>query len=88
MTLSYKSTVHSPQSTVAGRLLWTVDRRLWTNTAMFSEELLERLRCPACRVALAFRQDKQDFRCDGCKRVYPIRDGVPVLLVDEASRED
>ena len=54
---------------------------------MFSEELLERLRCPACRVALAFRQDKQDFRCDGCKRVYPIRDGVPVLLVEEATLE-
>ena len=50
-------------------------------------QLLERLRCPACRAALAFRQDKQDFRCDGCKRVYPIRDGVPVLLVEEATLE-
>jgi uncharacterized protein len=55
---------------------------------MLPEQLLARLRCPACRAPLAFRQDKQDFRCDGCTRIYPIRDGVPVLLVDEASRED
>jgi uncharacterized protein len=55
---------------------------------MFPEELLARLRCPACRTALAFRQDKQDFCCKGCKRVYPIRDGVPVLLVEEAALED
>jgi uncharacterized protein YbaR (Trm112 family) len=54
---------------------------------MFSEQLLARLRCPACRAPLAFRQDKQDFRCDACRRVYPIRDGVPVLLAEEGTLE-
>ena len=48
--------------------------------------LLELLRCPACRAELAPPLD-DELACTGCARVYPIRDGVPVLLVDEA-RDD
>ena len=57
---------------------------------MLPQALLDILVCPACRQPLAFRQGegRQDFRCAACKRVYPVRDGIPVLLIDEARIED
>jgi uncharacterized protein YbaR (Trm112 family) len=47
-----------------------------------SESLLALLACPACRASL----DQQEgmLRCRGCGRGFPIRDGVPVMLLDEA----
>ncbi len=45
--------------------------------------LLELLRCPACRAELEAPGD-DELSCTGCARAYPIRGGVPVLLVDEA----
>jgi uncharacterized protein len=49
------------------------------------EKLAELIRCPACRSPFAPEQDDQ-LSCTGCGLVYPIRNGVPVLLVDEARR--
>lgn len=46
--------------------------------------LLEILVCPACHGAIEARPD-QGLECLACGRVYPIRDGIPVMLVDEAS---
>jgi uncharacterized protein YbaR (Trm112 family) len=51
--------------------------------------LLEILVCPACHGALAAEPDTGDprtLRCTstGCGLVYPVRDGIPVMLVDEA----
>ena len=42
------------------------------------------LRCPACHAELADAEAGAQLRCTGCGLVYPVRDGVPVLLVDEA----
>jgi uncharacterized protein YbaR (Trm112 family) len=58
--------------------------------AMLPQKLLEILVCPACRQPLAFREAKPgpDFRCAACKRVYPVRDGIPILLIDEAKIEE
>lgn len=46
--------------------------------------LLDILVCPKCRAAL--RQDKtaDELECTGCGLAYPVRDNIPVLLVDEA----
>lgn len=44
--------------------------------------LLELLACPACHGRL--RQEELRLVCGGCGRRYPVRDGVPVLLVEEA----
>lgn len=44
----------------------------------------ELLRCPACHAELADAAAGTRLRCTGCGLVYPVRDGVPVLLVDEA----
>ena len=58
--------------------------------AMFPQELLDILVCPACRQPLVLRArgEQQDFRCAACKRVYPVRYGIPILLIDEATVED
>lgn len=48
------------------------------------QELLDIIACPACRSRLAPESD--ELTCQGCGLVYPVRDGIPVLLVDEARR--
>jgi len=47
-------------------------------------ELLAILACPACRADLRPVADTA-LECTGCGRQYPIRDGIPVMLVEEAT---
>jgi uncharacterized protein YbaR (Trm112 family) len=49
-----------------------------------SKELLEILVCPVCKAPLELQQNETGLKCSQCKRVYPIRDDIPVMLVDEA----
>lgn len=51
-------------------------------------ELLEILACPVCKTPVELTDDEQGLRCDECSRVYPIRDDIPVMLVDEATVEE
>ena len=53
-----------------------------------SPELLEILACPACKAKVDMKADGSGLKCVECKRVYPIRDEIPVMLVDEATVED
>lgn len=53
-----------------------------------STELLELLVCPLCKVRVELKQDENGLRCPKCRRVYPIRDDIPVMLVDEARQEE
>ena len=53
-----------------------------------SQELLEILACPACKARVELKPDGSSLKCVECKRVYPIRDDIPVMLIDEASIED
>ena len=46
--------------------------------------LLEILVCPLCKGPLDHLKDKQELVCPPCKLAYPIRDGIPVMLEDEA----
>ncbi|GAA5000346.1 Trm112 family protein [Kitasatospora paranensis] len=52
--------------------------------------LLEILVCPQCHAPLmeSSEQGESELRCtgDGCGLIYPVRDEIPVLLVDEARR--
>ncbi|MFN8007451.1 MAG: Trm112 family protein [Terriglobia bacterium] len=47
-------------------------------------ELLKILVCPVCKEAVELTPDQQGLKCVKCKRVYPIREDIPVMLVDEA----
>jgi len=58
----------------------------WLGMAI-SKELLEILVCPLCKVAVELKQDENGLKCPQCKRVYPIRDDIPVMLLDEARIE-
>lgn len=53
-----------------------------------SQELLDILACPACKAKVELKLDGSGLKCVKCKRVYPIRDDIPVMLIDEATVED
>jgi len=53
-----------------------------------SQDLLEILACPACKAKVELKADGSALKCVECRRVYPIRDDIPVMLVDEAKIED
>lgn len=53
---------------------------------MIDEKLLEILACPACKGPVQLQDDW--IVCQECGRRYPIRDGIPIMLVDEAEQAD
>jgi uncharacterized protein YbaR (Trm112 family) len=54
-----------------------------------SPELLEILRCPQCRSKVEIDAAETRLKCvnSECSLVYPIRDEIPVMLVEEATVE-
>lgn len=52
-----------------------------------SPELLEILRCPKCKSKVKINKEQTKLKCENseCRLVYPIRDDIPVMLVDEAT---
>lgn len=54
-----------------------------------SKTLLEILACPACKGGIEYHETAQKLVCVGkCQRRYPIREGIPVMLIDEAELPD
>ena len=49
---------------------------------MIDDELRAILVCPACKGELLFEESR--IICPACRKAYPIREGIPVMLVDEA----
>jgi uncharacterized protein YbaR (Trm112 family) len=49
---------------------------------VISQELLEILACPKCHTKIQLREP-DGLYCPNCKVVYPIVDGIPVLLIEE-----
>jgi uncharacterized protein YbaR (Trm112 family) len=47
-------------------------------------ELLEILVCPKCRGELEYRREPESLVCHACRLVYPVEDGIPIMLIDEA----
>ncbi len=52
-----------------------------------SQELLDILVCPLCKEPVKLTTNGQGLKCVKCRRVYPIREEIPVMLVDEAQIE-
>lgn len=52
-----------------------------------SPDFLEIVRCPACKARVEVKPDGSGLKCLECHRVYPIRDDIPIMLVDEAKLE-
>ena len=51
-----------------------------------SERLTDILACPVCKGPLAWHRDASEFVCRADRLAYPVRDGIPVMLPDEARR--
>lgn len=54
-----------------------------------SPELLEILRCPKCKSKVKINDEQTSLSCENveCRLVYPIKDNIPVMLVEEATVE-
>ena len=55
-----------------------------------NQELLEILVCPVptCRAPVKLKADGSGLKCEKCHRVYPVKDDIPVMLVEEATIEN
>jgi uncharacterized protein YbaR (Trm112 family) len=49
-----------------------------------SKELLEILACPKCKGEIHPDAGEEKLLCANCRLAYPVRDGIPVMLIDEA----
>lgn len=52
--------------------------------ALIKKELLEILVCPVDKAELKELEDSQQLECTECGRKYPVKEGIPVMLIDEA----
>jgi uncharacterized protein YbaR (Trm112 family) len=52
---------------------------------MISQDLLDILACPVCKTPLKLTASDK-LQCVSCHRLYPIRDGIPILLESEAQK--
>jgi uncharacterized protein YbaR (Trm112 family) len=53
---------------------------------MISQELLDILVCPACKGDLEYEQEPERLICRACQLAYRVKDGIPIMLIDEAER--
>lgn len=51
-------------------------------------KLLEMLVCPVTRGPLRYDSTKQELVSDQAKLAFPIRDGIPIMLIEEARKLD
>ena len=52
---------------------------------MIDQALLDILACPKCKKSVHYHDDKTSLLCDHCQLSFPIRDDIPVMLLDEAT---
>lgn len=55
---------------------------------MIDEALLEILVCPDCKADVELDAEQKQIVCTGCRKRYPIRDGIPIMLIEEATTPD
>ena len=53
---------------------------------MVDKELIKILACPACKSDVILKGEK--IVCTNCKRAYPIKDDIPIMLVEEARKDE
>ena len=50
------------------------------------KELLDILACPACKGEVRLHENRDGLVCPACMLLYPMREGIPVMLADEAEK--
>ncbi|WP_419781483.1 Trm112 family protein [Maridesulfovibrio sp.] len=53
-----------------------------------NKELIDILVCPKCKDKLELLDGESGLKCESCKVVYPVKDEIPIMLVDEAVPAD
>lgn len=53
---------------------------------MIAQALLQLLACPKCKGEVRYETAPESLVCSACALRYPVRDGIPVMLIDEAER--
>jgi len=53
---------------------------------MLDDELLKILACPACKGELTYDRENSTLECHRCRLRYPVKDDVPIMLVEEAQK--
>lgn len=51
---------------------------------MLDQRLLDILVCPKCKGPLEYRAEQGELVCGTCRLRYEVRDGIPIMLIDEA----
>jgi uncharacterized protein YbaR (Trm112 family) len=51
-----------------------------------SKELLDILACPQCKGDVHLTEREDGLACDACRLRYPIKDDIPIMLIEEAER--
>lgn len=54
------------------------------DTMTISKDLLDILACPKCKGTITLNEAQDGLICGACKLVYEIREGIPIMLIDEA----
>lgn len=49
------------------------------------QDLLDILVCPVCKTPVKLLADGSGLKCQSCRRIYPVRDDIPVMLSEEAT---
>ena len=61
-----------------------------TTELSVTQEFIETFRvvCPACKGRVVLKEDESGIKCTECRRVYPVRNDIPAMIVEEATIED
>ncbi len=57
----------------------------YNSVSMISQDLLDLLVCPVCKKPMVLGANGKSLKCGECRRVYPIQDDIPIMLVDAAT---
>jgi len=52
------------------------------------KKLLEIMACPECHGKLEYDKSSKELICNQCKLAFPVKDGIPVMLAEEARKLD
>ena len=61
--------------------------RGYNRNVMIPQDLLDMLVCPVCKEPVVLKENGTGLKCGKCLRVYPIQDGIPIMLIDAATVE-
>ena len=59
-----------------------------SDAPLFDRRMLEALVCPSTRAPLSYDAERNELVSKAAHLAYPIRDGIPIMLVDEARKLD